>query len=65
MLLGDFRQKICAGFKKEAMNMMTPPKHMIRFGDFTISDFELIIFLNLIFQVWKSQLCSIFFLLST
>ena len=51
MLIGDFRRNLQAGFQGNMSATQEAPKHMIRLGDFFLTDFDVVIFVNLIFQV--------------
>ena len=50
MRLQDFQDNLDAGYKGK--NMTTEaPTHLLRLGNFFLSDFEVLLFLNMLFQV--------------
>ena len=53
MKIGDFEKNLKAGFQGKNDNMTTEaaPTHLLRLGNFFLSDFEVVLFVNLVFQV--------------
>ena len=51
MKIGDFLNNLKAGFQGNDMTTQAAPTHMLRLGNFFLSDFEVVLFVNLVFQV--------------
>ena len=51
MKLNDFRERICATKKPTTLNMIEELSHLICFCSFEISDFEILIFVQILAQV--------------